>query len=234
MTETGKKRAAGAPSQRPRKRGDGAAPARTQRPGRRAEYAEATRLAIVRAARHLFTSQGYFATKVDEIAVEARVAPATVYAVAGGKQGLLRTLIDDWTLAPEVARAAAELEQSADPNRMIDIIADVMVEMRRDWGDIMRMVIATAPHDAAAAESLTVATKRYRDGYVLLARRLDEIGALKPGVSRRDAVDLLWFYFGYSSLFTLVDDNGWSMTKARNWLVDAARADVLADEFRNP
>jgi hypothetical protein len=109
-----------------------------------------------------------------------------------------------------------------------------MVDMRRDWGDIMRMVIATAPHDAAAAESLAVATKRYRDGYVLAARRLDDVGALKAGVSRCDAVDLLWFYFGYSSLFTLVDDNGWSMPKARNWLVDAARADVLADEFQNP
>jgi AcrR family transcriptional regulator len=234
MTETGKKTAASAPSRRPRKRGDGAAPARTQRPGRRAEYAEATRLAIVQAARDLFTGQGYFATKVDEIAAEARVAPATVYAVAGGKQGLLRTLIDDWTLAPEVAVAAGQLEQCTDPNQMLDIVANLVVDMRRDWGDIMRMVIATAPHDAAAAESLAVATKRYRDGYVLAARRLDDVGALKPGVSRRDAVDLLWFYFGYSSLFTLVYDNGWAMTKARNWLVDAARADVLADEFQNP
>ena len=217
-----------------RKSAGRAATERVQRPGRRAEYAEATRLAIVRAARDLFTSQGYFATKVDQIAAEARVAPATVYAVAGGKQGLLRTLIDDWTLAPEVAVAAEQLEQCVDPNQMLDVVANLVVDMRRDWGDIMRMVLATAPHDPAAAESLALATKRYRDGYVLAARRLDDVGALKPGVSRRDAVDLLWFYFGYSSLFTLVDDNGWSMTKARNWLVDAARTDVLADAFQKP
>lgn len=42
--------------------------------GRRAEYAEQTRQAILEAARELFVEQGYFATKVDEIARTARVA----------------------------------------------------------------------------------------------------------------------------------------------------------------
>src|SRR5258706_14661268 len=59
---------------------------------RREEYAEATRRAILKAARRLFSERGYFATKVDDIAALARVAPATVYAVSGGKHGLLRTL----------------------------------------------------------------------------------------------------------------------------------------------
>jgi hypothetical protein len=53
---------------------------------------QATRQAIVGAARRLFSERGYFTTKVDDIAALARVAPATVYAVSGGKQGLLRTL----------------------------------------------------------------------------------------------------------------------------------------------
>ena len=45
---------------------------------RRQEYAQATRQAILDAARKLFAERGYFATKVDDIAAEARVAPATV------------------------------------------------------------------------------------------------------------------------------------------------------------
>jgi hypothetical protein len=76
------------------------------------------------------------------------VTLATVYAVAGGERGLLRTLVDDWTLAPEVAVAAGKLEQYTDPNQMLGIVANLMVDLRCDWGDIMRMVIATAPHDA--------------------------------------------------------------------------------------
>ena len=45
---------------------------------RREEYAQATRQAIVDAARRLFSERGYFSTKVDDIAALARVAPATV------------------------------------------------------------------------------------------------------------------------------------------------------------
>ena len=69
---------------------------------RREEYAETTRQAIVGAARRLFSERGYFATKVDDIAASARVAPATVYAVSGGKQGLLRTLMETVTTDPIV------------------------------------------------------------------------------------------------------------------------------------
>jgi AcrR family transcriptional regulator len=47
------------------------------RPSRRDEYAAATRAAIIDAARKLFSERGYFATKVEEIAEAARVAPAT-------------------------------------------------------------------------------------------------------------------------------------------------------------
>src|SRR6185437_15359362 len=88
---------------------------------RRAEYAEATRRAIIAAARELFVERGYTATKVDEVAALARVSPATVYAVAGGKQGLLHTLVDDWTQAPEVDEAyrAIEASDSADRDRSV-------------------------------------------------------------------------------------------------------------------
>jgi len=50
---------------------------------RRMMRGQATRQAIVEAARRLFSERGYFATKVDDIAALARVAPATVYAVSG-------------------------------------------------------------------------------------------------------------------------------------------------------
>ena len=54
---------------------------------------------------------------MDEVAALARVSPATVYAVAGGKQGLLHTLVDDWTQAPEVDEAYRAIEASDDCRR---------------------------------------------------------------------------------------------------------------------
>ena len=84
---------------------------------RRQEYAEATRQAIVDTARRLFAERGYFATKVDDIAAEARVAPATVYAVTGGKLGLLNELITTWTTDPIVEATIGHILVSPGPGR---------------------------------------------------------------------------------------------------------------------
>ena len=197
------------------------------RPGgtRREEYAEATRQAILEAARRLFRERGYFATKVDEIAAQARVAPATVYAVAGGKQGLLRTLMDLSTTHPLVAATVESIEGMDDPPAIIRVVAERCRQMREDFGDIMRVMIATAPHDPAVAESLATATARYRQAFLPISRRLAALGALRPGLSESEAADLLWFYFGYGGLFTLHDDLGWSYERAERWLAgEASRA----------
>ncbi|MCX4515568.1 TetR/AcrR family transcriptional regulator [Streptomyces sp. NBC_01619] len=197
-----------------------------ERPSRRAEYAEATRRAVIDEARRLFSERGYFATKVDDIAAAARVSPATVY-VIGGKQGLLRILVDRWSAAPEVETARQQLEEAGDPAEILRIVAALTRRMREDYGDIMRVVLATAPHDAAAAEGLALATGRYRDGTRVAARRLAELGALQSGIDVERALDILWFYFGYQGFFTLVDDNDWSHAQAEEWLLTAARQALL-------
>ena len=146
----------------------------------------------------------------DEVAALARVSPATVYAVAGGKQGLLHTLVDDWTQAPEVDDAYRAIESSNTAEAVLDTVASLTRRMRRDWGDVMRIVLATAPLDSTAATNLRIATKRYRAGLRAAAVRLADFGALKSDMTVDDATDVLWFYFGYAGFFTLMDDNGWS------------------------
>lgn len=63
----------------------------------------------------------------------------------------------------------------------------------------------------------------------IAAGRLADLGALRPGIDTREALDILWFYFGYASFFTLIDDNRWSYRKAESWLRDAAGHALLAD-----
>jgi AcrR family transcriptional regulator len=190
---------------------------------RRAEYAEATRLAIVDAARALFARQGYFSTTVDEIAAAARVAPTTVYAVVGGKQGLIRTLVDVWSQAPIITETVARQAELTDPDEILRQSAASVRSMRERYGDIMRVLLATAPQDKAVAEGLRVATERYRGAITRLATRLNEVGGLHPDLTVAEAADTLWFYFGYAGYFTLVDDNGWSYERAEQWLVHQAR-----------
>ena len=54
-----------------------------------------------------------------------------------------------------------------------------------------------------SAASLTDGTARYRRALVAIARRLADLHALRDGMDVEQAVDVLWFYFGYSGLFTL-------------------------------
>jgi AcrR family transcriptional regulator len=174
---------------------------------RRQEYAEATRQAILDAARRLFCKKGFFSTKVNEIAALARVSPATVYAVAGGKQGLLHTLMDTSTTAPMVADTIDRINTMDDAKGVIAFLAQRTRQMREEFGDIMRLILKTAPHDKAASETLATATARYRQAFVPIAAHLSDLGALRDGMTLTRAVDILWFYFGYHALFTLGTKN---------------------------
>lgn len=197
---------------------------------RREEYAETTRRAIVDAARLLFAGRGYFATKVDDIAARARVAPTTVHAVSGGKQGLLRTLMDLSTTDPIVAKTLDSIDRMDDPAEILRLVASVVRQMREEFGDIMRVMLNTAPHDQAVAQSLATATMRYRTACMRIAQRLLKLDGLRDGLDAAQAVDVLWFYFGYAALFVLHDENGWSYDRAEKWLCEEASRALL----RNP
>jgi AcrR family transcriptional regulator len=192
------------------------------RPSRRAEYAEATRQAILAAARKLFTERGFFSTKVDDIAAEARVAPATVYAVSGGKQGLLRTLVDLWSGEPAIEKTLRGTEALTDPAAIIRLTAQTCVSMRKEYGDIIHILLNTAPHDPGTAQTFAAATDIYRKAIARIARHMARLSGLRKGVGAEEIADVLWFYFGYSSLNTLVEEDHWSWERAERWLADSA------------
>ena len=64
---------------------------------------------------------------------------------------------------------------------------------------------------------------------VPIARRLMDLGALREELDLNQAVDVFWFYFGYSGLFTLHDENGWSYERAEHWLCREASRALLRD-----
>lgn len=186
--------------------------------GRRADYAELTRTAIIDAARTLFAHKGFFGTKVDEIARLARVAPGTVYA-AGGKHGLLRILVGEWADAPIREESLHRLPALTDPREVLALVASASRAVREEHGDVMRVLLAAAPHDETAAEALRTSTERYRRTLTAVAQHLAALGALADGVDVQRAADVLWFYFGYSGYFTLTQDTGWSLPDAQRWLL---------------
>ena len=147
---------------------------------RRQEYAQATRQAIVEAARRLFAERGFFATKVDDIAAEARVAPATVYAVTGGKQGLLAELITTWTTDPiveaTIATSSPPRPGRNHPRGRLRQPADARTVRRRHPGHAHDRP-ARRRRGRAAGEATAV----YRAALVPVAEQIAKLGALRPG-----------------------------------------------------
>ena len=185
-------------------------------PSRRDEYAEATRQAVIEAARELFGTAGYARTRVDEIARSARVSPATVYAQCGGKQGLLETLMDIWTTGTRVLQIIEDCRAAKTAKESLAILADGYVAIYAESGDIIRIVTEAAVSTPAVAEFLRTANTRHQEALAEIVVGLRETGELTDDLSDEDVVKIIYFNFRYDQFALATGEFGWSQTRARD------------------
>src|ERR1700722_16342325 len=194
---------------------------------RREEYPDQTRAAVIAAARQLFAENGFFQTKVEQIAKLSRVSPATVYAQCGGKQGLLRSLMDSWTQSQVVAESYQESLAAADAVLIMQTLGAAYLQITRQWGDVIRVVIDVAPHDGESAAVLATAHKRHDHNLAHICRHLEDIGALRDGVDARLAPRTITYFYGIDGLLRTRDVFGWSLERSNQWLLARVSAAVL-------
>ena len=194
---------------------------------RREEYADQTRAAVIAAARQLFAENGFFQTKVEQIAKLSRVSPATVYAQCGGKQGLLRLLMDIWTQSQVVDESYQESLAGADAVLIMQTLSAAYLQITKQWGDVIRVVIDVAPHDGESAAVLATAHKRHNHPPTGICRHLEDIGALRDDVDARLATRTITYYYGIDGLLRTRDVFGWSLERSNQWLLAHASAAVL-------
>ena len=194
---------------------------------RREEYADQTRAAVIAAARQLFGENGFFQTKVDQIARLSRVSPATVYAQCGGKQGLLRSLMDGFTQSQAVTQSYQQSLAATDAVLLMQTLSDAYLEITKHWGDVIRVVIDVAPHDSESAAVLATAQKRHNHNLAQICRHLEDIGALRDGVDARLATRIITYYYGLDGLLRTRDVFGWSLERSNRWLLAHASVAVL-------
>lgn len=90
--------------------------------------------------------------------------------VTGGKQGLLRILVDQG--APILRESLTRLAELRDPQ---EVLASASRAAREEHGSVIRVLLTTAPHDETAAEGLRSSTKRYRSTLAAIAKHLHEL-----------------------------------------------------------
>ncbi|WP_073775430.1 hypothetical protein [Streptomyces sp. MJM1172] len=69
-------------------------------------------------------------------------------------------------------------------------------------------------------EGLGVAPASLRAGLAAAASQLDEPGALRPGLSVPEATDVLWYFLGHGSYFTLTGNCRWPFERSAQWLYE--------------
>jgi AcrR family transcriptional regulator len=108
-----------------------------------AERSEATRASLVSAARALFAERGYDAVPTDEIVQAARVTRGALYHHFGGKQQLLRTVVEqlEAEMTTEVAAAPAEATDAG--SRAFAALGRFLELCQRD--EVVRISLTDAP-----------------------------------------------------------------------------------------
>src|ERR1700729_3242306 len=194
---------------------------------RREEYPDQTRAAVLAAARRLFAENGFFQTKVEQIAKLSRVSPATVYAQCGGKQGLLQSLMDSWTQAPLIVESQQKSLAAADAALVMQTLSTAYLQITKQWGDVIQVVIDVAPHDEESGAVLATAQRRHNRNLTAICRHLEGIGALRADVDARLASRIITYYYGIDGLLRTRDVFGWSLERSNEWLLAHVSTAVL-------
>ncbi|WP_431235467.1 TetR/AcrR family transcriptional regulator [Mycolicibacterium psychrotolerans] len=170
-------------------------------------------------ARTLFAERGYYATTINDIAAASRVSAGTVYQQCGGKQGLLRTLMDKWTTSDLVKDTLVQVEHCTSLAEVATVLSDSYLEFWRRYDDIVQLVLATAVHDESAAESLGQATARHRGALYEIARKVRTLGDFPDSFTDEDFADITLYHYGpqngYHFTITVL---GWPEDRAREFL----------------
>jgi AcrR family transcriptional regulator len=210
---------------------------RLQRPYQsplRAEQARSTQVRILAAAEEMFADDGYTGSSIAAIARRAGVSAQTVYNGFGTKAALAKRLYDvrlagDDEPVPMAQRPAfQELARETDPRRALLTYARIGRQIAERVGAVQAVLIAGAAAGDPDLADLVATTETERTiGTGHMARRLADLGALKPGLDAHRAGDLLWTLTAPEIFRRLTVDRGWSLDDYEQWLGDTMCASVL-------
>lgn len=200
---------------KPRRTYDGAArQARTRR----------TQAAVVEAAQSLFVERGYAATTIEAVSDRSDTPQATVYRLFSSKLGILKALLDVSIGGDDRAMPMADRPQvrallsDADPANQLTGFAALLREIMARVGPVHRVLADAARSDQDAAALLAEIARQRHEGQQGIARSLARSGALRPGLSERDAADVIHALASPEVYGLLVTDRGWSGERYETWL----------------
>jgi AcrR family transcriptional regulator len=197
----------------------------------RAQAAEQTRRAILNAAKTLFAEQGYGRTSVAAVAAAAGVALNTVYTSVGAKPALILAMAREAAEDEQVERTVQQAADTADGREILHLTATNTSEMCGRYAETLTALLDARNNDDDVAAASDYAMRRYRQYLDIIADRLVDVDAVRPGIDRSRVRDIFWYYFGASSWAT-IRDLQWSLEEAASWLTNQAAEALLTTTVR--
>lgn len=193
----------------------------------RAEQAAATRRAVVEAARGLFTTRGYAATTVGQIAERAGVAVDTLYATVGRKPVLLREVFETALSGRDVAVPAEErdyvraIQAAPSAREKIAIYARAITRIAPRLSPVQLALRDAAARDPACAALDTELADRRAGNMRLFAADLRATGELRADLTDDEVADIVWSMTSAEYYLLLVRRRGWTPQRFGEHLYDA-------------
>jgi AcrR family transcriptional regulator len=175
------------------------------------------------AARELFTTNGYLATTIEDIATAAGVARPTVFSAVGSKPAILKAVIDRAMAGDEAPVAVAdrpwyhEAINEPDPARAITLHARNICMIVGRVALLLRALETAATVDPDAAALWAATRQKRRDGTAAIATDIASKATLR--CEAEELADLL-FTLPPDAYFRLVTEEGWSAQRFETWLAD--------------
>ena len=179
---------------------------------------------VCAAASRLFSTKGYLATSIEDIAAEAGVARPTVFSAVGPKPVILKNVVDQALAGDDAPVPIAERPwwreaiDEPDPVRSIQLHARNMCRIAQRAAPVLRALETAASIDADAAQVWERFQQQRRAGLnefvVTLARKTT--GLRLEDDTMTDTLCML----AADAYIRLVRDAGWPIEKLEAWVAD--------------
>lgn len=193
----------------------------------RQAQAQATRSAIIQAAKTLFLLHGFEKVTLSWIAKEAAVAVPTIYAQFRSKKGVLQALLAEALPQEKFEPLVKAVENEKDPRKKLQISA----KMARSIYDAEKELAILMGQAMLSIEEIQNEVKRKEERrFVRQGAGLQQMwkeGRLKEGLSFAQAKDILWALTGRDLYRLLVVERGWSSEVYEKWLGDTLVVSLL-------
>ena len=174
---------------------------------------------MIETARQLFTTKGWAATGMREVAAEAGVAVETVYSYFSSKRRLLDAVIDIAVVGDEAPIPVAERQEftrarAGSRARRVQAAASLITSIHERTAPFAELIREAASTDAAIAEVLRDTRRRQRrdieSGIALIIERA-------PTAAE---VDGTWAMLSPEVYLLLVDEAAWTIEQYERWMAE--------------